>query len=797
MRAVIVNIILIPILFLLDFYYIDKAMNFSEIYPFNRVYMENSFVYKTDLSKDVVPRGSVIVKIENDPVDAKNFISILRKHGDKEVLSVTYSLKGVSWTKEIIKESINRGYYTYLLLILLFANVYFIWGLFVFMINPYQYQGKIYFICTTVISILYFQLCEIFIFRDYQILFVAAGLILGYLVVLLGYNIANQKMPRKLALLFIIVNILYFGFVSYQLYRYPYQPLPLISMLFYLVSCMVISAWKMISANRTAENPFLKRRNLIIIASVIISYIIPSIAVIISLFTGLSLPVPFILSFMLLTPLLVGNGILQSTYYGLMHFRYDTISIVIVNSLAVFAGAVLLGSFYFTADYTFYKSAHFYIVLLFFIFLFHFLFLFNRRNLNIGFRQKTEFAYSLQNIAELASSPEELRYKLKNIFSEIKNLTAVKDLKLVIFKNLIVDEYYINLDEFIEILPLNSDLARFLNVNKKPFMKYQLIESSTLREDVVKFLDKRDVILVLPVFKDRELLLALLIGEKKGAGTDQIFSNHEIQYFIAVAGQFNQIIENDRLYRDYVTQKRYEKELDNASYVQLRLFPKVVPDRQRGLDINFYYRPYLRIIGDYFDFINIDDNRTAVIIGDVSGHGLSASMILSAINSITYSMLREGMSLDKTFAEINFFLNNSFKGVELFTMFIGIFDRASKVMEYINAGHVFPVLVRKETGEIEFIESRGKVLGADPDVKYFSSGITLGTGDELILYTDGIVEIINEATGERFDEKRFIKIIKDNLKANVDAKINAVEKDIDYFNEAIKDDITIIGIEIR
>ncbi|MCU0821201.1 MAG: serine/threonine-protein phosphatase [Spirochaetes bacterium] len=797
MRAKVLNILLIIVLIALDFYYVKKAADFSRIYPFNRVFRENNFVYKVDFSRDVIPGDSVIVKIEDDAVDSGNFIPVLKKYGGKKDLRVSYKSGEREETRVFVKDNINRGYFSYLLLILLFANVYYIWGLFINLINPYQYQGRIYFFCTIVISILYFQLCELFVFRDYILLFLISGLILGYFIILLGFNISNQKVPGKIKISIFAFSGLYLLFYLNQMMKGSNNILPLIFLLFYLILCMAFSAGKIVLKSREMEKGFIVKRNYIFVLSIIISYIIPCTAIVISLYTGADLPVPYLLSFTLLTPLLVGNGIVQSTYYGLLHFRSETRPIIFINSAVVLAGTVLLASLFFTGGLFFYKMIHFYIVLIFLFFMFHAIYLLNRKYLAVGFKLKAEFAYSLQNIAELASSPEDLYYKLKNIFPEIMKLTKISDLKLVLFKNLVVDEFYINLDEYIEILPFNSDLAKFLYINKKPFIKYQLMETSTLREDVVKFLDKRDVTLVMPVFKGKELLLALLIGEKEGSRSDMLFFNHEIQYFIAVAGQLNQIIENDRLYRDYVTQKRYEKELDNASYVQLRLFPKVVPNRQRGLDINFYYRPYLRIIGDYFDFINIDDYRTAVIIGDVSGHGLSASMILSAINSVTYSMLREGMTLEKTFAEINFFLNNTFKGIELLTLFIGIFDRSSKEMEYINAGHIFPILIRREKKEVSFIENRGKILGADSDMIYSSSAIKLDSGDELILYTDGIVEIFDECRGERLDDERLMKIIKDNINENVDGKINAVEKDINYFNDSIKDDITIIGVEIR
>ena len=131
-RKIILIILLIPLLFMLDFYYVNKAMDFSRIYPFHRVFKENNFVYKVDFKKDIIPEGSVIIKIEDAPVDEKNFISTLKKYGEKKELRVAYRHNGLQETKTIVKEDINKGYLTYLLLLFIIRECLFHLGTFYF-----------------------------------------------------------------------------------------------------------------------------------------------------------------------------------------------------------------------------------------------------------------------------------------------------------------------------------------------------------------------------------------------------------------------------------------------------------------------------------------------------------------------------------------------------------------------------------------------------------------------------------------------------------------------------------------
>jgi sigma-B regulation protein RsbU (phosphoserine phosphatase) len=256
-----------------------------------------------------------------------------------------------------------------------------------------------------------------------------------------------------------------------------------------------------------------------------------------------------------------------------------------------------------------------------------------------------------------------------------------------------------------------------------------------------------------------------------------------------------QHLENDRLFKDYIINRRFEMELDIASYIQMRLFPKKAPPKSKLL-ISFYNRPFLKVTGDYFDFIELDKHNTALVIGDVSGHGLGAAMILTMTNSIMHGMLRENKPIESAIEEINHFLNYSYQGTELITLFAGVYNNITRELTYINAGHCAPVHITKNRKSFYPLAGRSKIIGADPNANYFPSKLTLEKDDELIFYTDGIIEIYDEKTDHEFNEKSLYDIIAKNLDADIERKIHEIVEHISKFNHTIKDDITIIAVKI-
>ncbi|HPA72908.1 MAG TPA: PP2C family protein-serine/threonine phosphatase, partial [Spirochaetota bacterium] len=202
----------------------------------------------------------------------------------------------------------------------------------------------------------------------------------------------------------------------------------------------------------------------------------------------------------------------------------------------------------------------------------------------------------------------------------------------------------------------------------------------------------------------------------------------------------------------------------------------------------------LKVTGDYFDFIEIDKKTTAIVIGDISGHGLAAAMILSMTSSIIHSLLREKMPVEQVIEEVNYFLNNRYRGTELITLFAGIYNNATRELSYINAGHCPPAVFRGKDGEVARLEGRSKILGADPSAVYSASKVTFEKDDELFLFTDGAMEIYDDTTGREFNEELLLDTFRSRAGSDIEGKIHAVIDTINQFSESIRDDITLIAV---
>lgn len=787
-------IILPVLLIIVNIIIFTKARDFSEIYPFHRVITGGTLTYEIDFTDSVFPHGALITKIEEEDINGRNsLITALKKYKKNSALTVTYKLDDNVKSIKIIKQKINNHYLFFLLFFIMYANIHYLWGILLIYRRPYEFRTRMYFYCSIQLSFFYFSLVEHFTYAGFQVFHMLIIMIGSFMMIVTGYSLITEKIGLKALIPVIITAVIVIGSGLKSLSSgdiFPYTGIML-----FLLLCSGLTGFKLLRVIGKKGYSFESARNILLLTGLAVGLLIPLLSFLVFYHKGFDLSLCLISALTFIFPIFLGNYYIkynQYDSYGFNLFQKKHILMFLANSIVAILSSLLLYSITYTEQGI--KSIVFTIIIGIIIFILLFALRFLGRQLNrIKFEDKVYYAGSLQNIAELVSFHNDLSLKIENIFSEIISLTEASSLKLVLFND-IFDESNAKIGKYIEKQPPESDLGQFLEKNRWIILKYSLIKASKKEERIYRFLEERDLVLIVPVFEDKEVKCALLIGEKSRGG---LYSSDDVYYFDTVAHQLYQLIENDNLYKDYIIKRHYEKELDNASYVQLRLFPKIPPERDRGLDISFFYRPYLRVIGDYFDFFNVDENNTAIVIGDVSGHGLSAAMILSAVNSITYTMFKEKRSFEETFDEINYFLTKSYKGIELITLFVGIFNKSTREIAFINAGHSAPIHVKKDKKELRFIEERCKILGADPQAVYSSSKFTLEKNDELILYTDGVIEIYDEATGEELNEDSLVEIIRDNFEKSIDGKIIEIEKSIRFHSKAIKDDITLLGVKIH
>jgi serine phosphatase RsbU (regulator of sigma subunit) len=242
-----------------------------------------------------------------------------------------------------------------------------------------------------------------------------------------------------------------------------------------------------------------------------------------------------------------------------------------------------------------------------------------------------------------------------------------------------------------------------------------------------------------------------------------------------------------------------EDQLDIARSFQQVLLPKEDIDIP-GAEVASSYRTAQKVGGDYFDYMMIDENRIAVILCDVSGHGIASAMGMVNIRSIFRTLLLgEFDSPSSTMRKANNILTKEFRDDQFATLSFYIYDQSTHDLHYCNAGLPHAVHFSDESGTIREIESIALPLGvvADND-QYVDKTVSLGKGDLFIAYTDGIVEAMNSSRDE-FGRSRLLAAISRNSDKSPQAVNDAIVQDIDDFTVdwQVNDDRSIITLKAR
>jgi sigma-B regulation protein RsbU (phosphoserine phosphatase) len=243
--------------------------------------------------------------------------------------------------------------------------------------------------------------------------------------------------------------------------------------------------------------------------------------------------------------------------------------------------------------------------------------------------------------------------------------------------------------------------------------------------------------------------------------------------------------------------ERLESELAIAREVQNQLFPKDVPFTGT-LELKGVCNPARMVSGDYYDFMSISDSRLAFAIGDVAGKGISAALLMAAIQSTMRTQLSSspngsGAPVSTAFmvSNLNRQLYATTSPEKYATFYFAMYDEATHSLTYTNAGHLSPILLR--AGEFEMLGSTGTVVGAFPVARYGEKTVALEHGDILVAYTDGIVEPEN-AYGEMFGEERLKDLLVKH--ANTDSSeiiARAMEAVVEWTGAGeLQDDMTMV-----
>ncbi len=272
------------------------------------------------------------------------------------------------------------------------------------------------------------------------------------------------------------------------------------------------------------------------------------------------------------------------------------------------------------------------------------------------------------------------------------------------------------------------------------------------------------------------------------------FSPNDQRMLSIIAAQSAQAIESARLYDEEKSLKIIEEELNVATGIQRNLLPKINPQID-GFDIAGKSIPAKEVGGDYYDFIPIDENKNAICLGDISGHGMPAAMLMANLQATLRGQALFSSSAGECLTRANKLLYRSTDLQKYATLFYGILDTAKSTFHFSNAGHNPPFFIASDK-KVTRLTKGGTVLGFMEDYQFEEDSIKLNASDSIIIYSDGITEAENKKDKE-FGEDRLLAILTENIKSTADTLIEKVFEAVKSFVKEgpQSDDITIVVIK--
>jgi sigma-B regulation protein RsbU (phosphoserine phosphatase) len=236
-----------------------------------------------------------------------------------------------------------------------------------------------------------------------------------------------------------------------------------------------------------------------------------------------------------------------------------------------------------------------------------------------------------------------------------------------------------------------------------------------------------------------------------------------------------------------------KQELDIATIIQTSLLPKTFPAFPERKEFDIYAKMIAakEVGGDLYDFFLIDKYRLGVIIGDVSGKGIAAALLMAVCKTLLKATAYKGMPADDVLAEVNKILVDESPSNMFITVFYGVLDTRNGAFEYSNGGHNSPYLISTEGAIRQVNNVGGLLIGAMKDSLYESNIIMLKPGDSLFFYTDGVTEAFNE-NDEEFHESRLEETLKNKNSLNATELVHQVFENVQSFTDDAEqsDDIT-------
>ncbi|UOQ99495.1 PP2C family protein-serine/threonine phosphatase [Hymenobacter sp. 5317J-9] len=300
--------------------------------------------------------------------------------------------------------------------------------------------------------------------------------------------------------------------------------------------------------------------------------------------------------------------------------------------------------------------------------------------------------------------------------------------------------------------------------------------------------------LVIPVLRQKQVAAYVFVGGLR----DNEVRQQLIPFLGSLANTLIGAVENRRLQAQRVADAAVRKEIEIAQEVQAMLFPRSLPN-DAHLAIERSYVPHTEIGGDYYDVVEIDAHRLLLCVADVSGKGVPASLLMSNFQAGLRTLLRQGVELATIVPELNHLLFRNSGGEKFITAFLGIYDRRTRRLQYVNAGHNDPLLLL-DNGAVQTLKHGTVMLGIMEELPLLRVGeVEIPPHSLLLLYTDGLTEVFDAHSNE-FGEDGVLDVLQRNRYLPLPKLHQELLRSINAFSAhdaQFADDVTILSCRFK
>jgi len=333
---------------------------------------------------------------------------------------------------------------------------------------------------------------------------------------------------------------------------------------------------------------------------------------------------------------------------------------------------------------------------------------------------------------------------------------------------------------------LNQNLLGWMHLNKKALLSNSPRTDERFRG--ITWDQSIDSILCVPLMVKSELKGVLVAYNKKGQAG---FTDDDQRLLAIIAMQSAQVVENARLYEEQQAYIRMQEEVRLASIIQRDLLPKAAP-QITGYDLAGKSIPAQMVGGDYFDFIAMGADHLAVCLGDVSGKGLGAALLMANLQATLRGQSLHEIPVKDRLTRSNELLYRSTDPEKFATLFYGVLDLQHHTLTFSNAGHENPFLF-KRGGDVLRLVAGGTVLGVLDQFPYEEEVVPVDPGDVLVVFSDGITEAF-DLEDQQFGERRLEEVIRSCMPEPAEAIIGKIVAAVrEYAGDAPQaDDLTLV-----